>query len=1461
MAQKGKVTFLNGTAISKDSNGRDRLLKVGDVVFSGDTITMGGIDGTKAIILMENGREYVLIAGDVVRLRGESPVNENFDAAAVLKALLEQDAHRTEKMSDEYHNDKTRFSQSGKKTDISTNVTDIHTNAGGESSGRMYSDDRAIIKTGHFTQLTRSVNDVNKNIIEVFNYQAGEKNNIKTSSIASTSPAIKQSSQAPIQETKEPTPPPTPQPMPNPEPKPTPMPEPEPIPEPTPIPEPEPTPPTPITPPPAIAEFKATSISFKSTYPNLERFDLGVSKNKAVRLEISTSGDSNQSIVVYVKDAQNVVKKVANLTQNGSNSQEIALSNTDLSLGDNKIVAFTSSGNETTDMTNAGLIFANNSAAATNAKATSVRELMIVDTPPQASYDTTLSKSELSINLPSLSANKALDKITINLKAPSDTANTSHEIILTPNSARTAWSVDSISILDTATSAKTPARLPYALSTDRLSLPYDALAKSNISTSVSDLFLTSSASSNFDLVSQAIGATMQFYSDEKVEDGIVKQNISSQNNSIQEVLINGDKTTDSTLKLKLNITGSIGGDEIIVYEKSNPTAAPTIAGKASLAQGITTYDLSLNLPAQNDTYKFIAIAHDSAKAAPSVDFINSAFSGTNGAITVSSQAKGITVLPVPNEPELILDSTNQKISISLSDEPFVNVLSVSYKDTNGANQTAKAVKANGVWSLETPADGFSISGSTLEINTIKITIKAPVLAYNLNDLGVKSNPNIAIVSANNINKFIDTGNTQNLDTELSNNGNYISQDTTPTLRVQSSFGNMVAIYSKDEVSGEIKLVNVDIVTGTFSPINSNLKDIPLSGLEKGHNYKFIVLNVPVDTSKTTPDNFKSDASFAPLRDKLLAKASEYIQTGSPDVQSLHVQLKQLVAVDERVSKFNSTSGEVEFKSTLDENDVKVYVKEADGSLEPVSQGLLFTGGVGIFNITNNDPIKQSTTIINQGDKIGAKDYGLKGYVYGLSDANGSLFTNINGGKTQIESSLGSETNKFSIAANSSNLYLKTGEELSLDYFSDNGASKIASMNDTPSTAQLKAQGGMFEFIGADFSSLSDKTPDVIAMQQKGSVNTHLSSGVSAPDYVYLHYAKSGKSVNILKINDDTRLEVISIDGMAEARASDNVNQNISSITISDDGNGVVKFHVANLLSDDATTKFELTRAISKDALADISDEVLDLSVGFGDANGEIVSLGDNAGGVDMRAIFSTDFETKGGVNFEVSDPAKYASDNKLNSIVYYDGPENDGLLSSDSGKVGGLYTINTSNFNLSQASVITGRENQQDNITGSAGNDFIDGMGSIDSSNFNMINAIGGDDIIVYHDGDVILGGDGTDTVIIFPDSYSNVSGLSGIEKISLGDYTEAGINNGGNYSISLGDIFNIQDANKTTLTIDGDEKDTLTIQNDSFDMRVVDANDTNASNAQGYTHYKVSSGSSHMYLDIDENIILTQAI
>lgn len=70
MSEKGKVVTLIGTAISKDAYGRDRLLELGDVVFSGDTIYMGDLDGTKALIVMDSGIEFNLSAGEVMRLRG-----------------------------------------------------------------------------------------------------------------------------------------------------------------------------------------------------------------------------------------------------------------------------------------------------------------------------------------------------------------------------------------------------------------------------------------------------------------------------------------------------------------------------------------------------------------------------------------------------------------------------------------------------------------------------------------------------------------------------------------------------------------------------------------------------------------------------------------------------------------------------------------------------------------------------------------------------------------------------------------------------------------------------------------------------------------------------------------------------------------------------------------------------------------------------------------------------------------------------------------------------------------------------------------------------------------------------------------------------------------------------------------------------------------------------------------------
>lgn len=1477
MAQKGKVIFLNGTAISKDANGRDRLLKVGDVVFSGDTVTMGGIEGTKAIILMENGKEYILLAGDVVRLRGEPPVDESFDAAAVLKALLEQDSQRTEKVSEDYHNDKTTFTQSGKKAEISTNISEIRTNSGGESSAILSnSDNETIIKTGHYSELARSISDVNPNILEVFTYQAGEKNNIKTNSIASTTPIIKQSSQATTQPEK-----PAPNPVePTPEPKPTPEPEPEPEPKPEPIPEPEPTP---ITPPPVVVPgFKATSLSFITTDANSEKFSLNLTKNPNTHISVATTGNGDQTVVLYIKNGSNDPKKIASFTyQDGTSQQETTLSGTDLSIGENKIVAFTSSANDDIDKANAQSIFANNASVARNTNATSVQELYYISTPPEASWDTTTSNYAFLVDLPNLSTNKGLSKITVRFKDTSDTSDTSHEIILTANDAQNSWDIYEINKITLSSGAKTKENTNiYTVANNKLSMPYDALAKdtNTVSATVTDVFDANSNAKEFDLSRNLIKTTIELYSDQSVQNGQIQPSA--------QTLINSNITTDSSLNIKVKASASLGGNEILIYKKLG-NDAPTLVGKASLTEALAGKDINLNLTTFDKEYKLIAIAHDSTKAAPSEDFINSAFASTNKASTISSDISEITVISAPSTPEAHVDDKG-KIYVSLLNQPFTNTIKIAYQKTDYKDQNDPTIqeltleKTNGSWAIGQGANlpaGFSINSAEnrLEIDyahkDAKIDKNKPVRVWSINELGVNSDKYSAFASINNINKFIDAddNNTHIADTLISKNNNFISQDPTPSIKlgyennrnsnnneINDLLGDVVAIYAKDEKGGEVKLIDA-------IQVSDKANTIPLNGLEMGHNYKIIALPVP-DVSNNSVDRFKNNDDFKALRSELLKSAQEYIETNRNGVKSLHMQLKQLIVEDARTTKINQ-SGNIEFDSTLDDGDIKVYIKEADGSLEPLNTTGLINNQSGLAEIKLTDYIKPSTSFISQNDKIGASDYGLKGYVYGLSNGNGNgnLFTNINGGKSQIEASLGSENNKFSIISNSSKLYFKSGGELSLDYFNNNATSEIGKMSDEKAT-KLKAQNGMFEFLGNDYNSLTNKNPDVIVIQQKGTVNLHIDALSKAPEYAYIHYPKNGESINVLKIND-TRLEVYANNGTVVPRASDGSNNTLQNITHEkDETEGVVKFNIGKILSDGQKAKIEITSAIEKGAL-NTDKDLLDISIAFGDENGEKVALGEKADGIDMRAIFSTDYETQNGKNVAISDPVKYAKDHKLDSEVYYEGPESDGLLSSSNGKTGGLYApekATIGGISGSKENIIIGRENAQDDITGSTNSDYIDGRGGNGSTKPDDIKAGEGDDTIVYHQGDRIQGGTGDDTLILLPESYSNIPNISGVEKISLGDYEEGGINNGGEYTLNLRDILSAPDSGKDKVIIEGDQNDTLTINKDTLNVTSVDKNgaQTTSPTAQdGYYHYKIEDNSKNLYLDINENITFSHTI
>ncbi|XOB65557.1 retention module-containing protein [Deferribacteres bacterium DY0037] len=113
--------------------------------------------------------------------------------------------------------------------------------------------------------------------------------------------------------------------------------------------------------------------------------------------------------------------------------------------------------------------------------------------------------------------------------------------------------------------------------------------------------------------------------------------------------------------------------------------------------------------------------------------------------------------------------------------------------------------------------------------------------------------------------------------------------------------------------------------------------------------------------------------------------------------------------------------------------------------------------------------------------------------------------------------------------------------------------------------------------------------------------------------------------------------------------------------------------------------------------------------------------------------------------------------------------------------------------------VIIGTEGSE-SINAGDGDDFIDGHGGGDN-----IQAGAGDDTIVYHAGDTVDGGDGTDTLLILDNNHIDFSSLhdvSNIEVIALGSEENQIIDN-----LSISDVLNITD-DDNLLQVTGSEGD-----------------------------------------------------
>lgn len=1409
MAQKGRVVFLQGTAVSKDANGRDRLLKQGDVVFSGDIISIGSTEGSMVKIIMDNGREYVLMASDVVRLRGEAPVDESFDAAGIIKSLLEQDAHRTEKLSEEYHNDKTKFAQSGKNTNVTNDTKAIHSESGSNSSGSLSNEFNHITKTGHYAQLARSLDDINKNITEVFEYQAGEKNNVKTSSIASTSPAIKASAHS------------------------------------------EPTPaPTPVAPPqPSTTEFHATAISVSEAREGFIK-----TSGSNYNINITTAGNGDEKIAVYLKDASGTITKLADTP--------FGLANTTGSLkqlqtgfgvmGRYKIAAFKSSEDDSIDSANAADIF--NGTSGLNAVNL---ELYAVDT---NAFDRPEFDTNATLNLPlilpdlSLEKNQTIKSISLRYKALDDSDDTVHELVFTTSRDKSMWwltgknkiDISSNSILESNVISDIVTSSPTQ-SNPKSVLNYDEIKRgSDISLIVNDIFGSATSLPPYGL--NMLETSISFL-----------QNVDTSSGKVVEVpstnRILTTKTADTTPVVKVDISqnGLNGGNELLVYAVDSKNVATKI-GSMDLPTSIKEFSFTPTLTPSNEPYKFIVLAHDKGAAETPLADIYKLLS--NPSAKVASATSSLIIVPEP-KPVDVNDSQDEfVITLPGSDEPHVSSLkimgvsgfgSIEFTRQNAGEWQAPASLAPGIRLVNSK---IYVSKSAISGNKLDIEVK--------NDVGVtKSSSEYA---RDRIEGFMDTAHDLSMaeDSLKSLNGNYITSDTTPTVNIAGLAGERIGVYAINQKDNSVKFIGE-----TTIPDSANSASVNISGtkqLSMGQKYNIIALKLEsgdVANSQTQLEKAKL----------------------ATNGKNLHVEIKELYAEIQTnaVTKFDKNSGALTdtFASNLiSATNVKVSIKEHDGNLEPLKSGDVaisdYFPGIAYYADLNSVIDEKNSKTYAFVDRLGASNYGLKGYVYGVDagDLNGigsSLFdtSRLSGhsGETvaEVVAQKNSQINidkKFSIDSNLSKLYFNAddSDELDMSYFANNASSAIQNMqeNGNPDIAKLKSQGGMFEIIGTDYDRVASDTPQNIMIQQKGSVWVH--SDGAGLSHLYIHHATNAENMIILKVGSDKL--VYHNRGMDRGFIED-LSGSLTGNLKSDSG-GVAKFTLAKpIFSENNSVDIEILHVMDKDVFS--GSGVLEMGVGFGDENGEKVALGKSGDGIDLSAIYSADFKLENGVYVAVADVDTYKNNNGLSDNLVYKAPDNDGLIMSDSGKLGGLYKASARGFNITslvEDQIISGKENIAENITSGSGDDFIDGHGGANGSSLDIIDSGAGDDTIVYRENTKINGGIGTDTVVLLPGVDNSGIKLSNVEKISLGDYN--GIENGGNFSLKMSDIFP-ENKNSISLTIDGNGDDALHLDlvNQKYSISLKQNQTSN-----DYYNYTVNlvNNATPMDLDVDKDIRLTWA-
>ncbi len=73
----GIVKNIIGLAIAKDAKGVERVLKIGDEIALGESVSTQGID-SKVIIGLEGGKELVVKGNDVVKVDQSVALGESF---------------------------------------------------------------------------------------------------------------------------------------------------------------------------------------------------------------------------------------------------------------------------------------------------------------------------------------------------------------------------------------------------------------------------------------------------------------------------------------------------------------------------------------------------------------------------------------------------------------------------------------------------------------------------------------------------------------------------------------------------------------------------------------------------------------------------------------------------------------------------------------------------------------------------------------------------------------------------------------------------------------------------------------------------------------------------------------------------------------------------------------------------------------------------------------------------------------------------------------------------------------------------------------------------------------------------------------------------------------------------------------------------------------------------------------